>query len=80
MANGVPVIATNSGGPLEIIEDGVDGLFFDRTSEQLAEKIQELYENRALRDSLAQAAKLKVKEKFDKTKQMQKMYEVINES
>ena len=80
MANGVPVIATNSGGPLEIIDEGVDGLFFNRTAQHLAQKIQELYENRALRDSLAQAAQMKVKEKFDKTKQMQKMYEVINES
>jgi len=77
MANGVPVIATNNGGPLEIIDDGVDGLFFDRTSEELAQKIALLYEKRELKENLAKAAKHKVKEKFNKEKQMLKMYEVI---
>lgn len=80
MANGVPVIATNCGGPLEIIEDGVDGLLFDRTSEDLAKKITLLYENKKLQETLAKAAKQKAKEKFDKDKQMLKIYEVISES
>ena len=77
MANGVPVIATNNGGPLEIIDDGVNGLFFDRTSQELAQKIALLYEKRELKESLAKAAKHKVKEKFNKEKQMLKMFEVM---
>lgn len=80
MVNRVPVIATNRGGPLEIIDDGVDGLLFDRTSEDLAQKIQLLYEDRGLKSKLSESAYAKVKAKFDKKKQMSKMYGVINES
>jgi len=43
MINNVCMCATNAGGPLEIIDDGKDGLLFDRTSEDLASKIQSLY-------------------------------------
>ena len=80
MVNGVPVIATANGGPLEIIDDRVDGLLFDRTSEDLVKKIEMLYNSSELRDTLSQNGYLKIKEKFDKEKQMKKMYEVINES
>lgn len=80
MVNRVPVIATNKGGPLEIIENSVDGLLFDRSSEDLAEKIRILYENSDLKKSLATHAYKSVKIKFNKETQMQKMYEVINES
>jgi len=80
MINRVPVIATNEGGPLEIIDDGRDGLFFNRSSDDLAKKILLLYKDRELRKSLSVSAYEKVKKKFDKQTQMQKMYEVINES
>ncbi len=80
MANRVPVIATNSGGPLEIIEEGVDGLFFDRSSEDLVKKIKMIYKNELLKNELAQNAYKKVKSMFDKETQMSKMYEVIDAS
>ncbi len=80
MVNGVPVIATANGGPLEIIDDGVDGLLFDRTTEDLVEKIELLFANSTLRDTLARNGYKKIKEKFDKETQMKKMYEVICES
>ena len=80
MVNGVPVIATANGGPLEIIDDGVDGLFFDRTTEDLVKKIELLYETPELRNSLTRNGYRKIKEKFDKESQMKKMYEVIHES
>ena len=80
MVNGVPVIATANGGPLEIIKDGVDGLLFDRTPSDLSVKIELVYQDRAFKEKIAQAARKKVKERFDKTIQMAKLYEVINES
>lgn len=80
MVNRVPVIATNAGGPLEIIDDKVDGLFFDRSVDDLVEKIEYIYDNEEVKESLSQKAYEKIKEKFDKGKQMRKIYEVINES
>ncbi|WP_457749252.1 glycosyltransferase, partial [Sulfurimonas sp.] len=38
MANKVPMIAANKGGPIEIITDGEDGLLFDGSSNDLAKK------------------------------------------
>lgn len=80
MANEVPVIATNRGGPLEIIDDKVDGLLFERTSDDLADKIEMLYESENLREEIAKNALKKVEEKFYKEKQMKRMCEVISES
>jgi len=78
MVNNVPVIATANGGPLEIINDLHDGLLFDRTTEDLVKKIEMLYTNAKLRDEMALNGYETVKNKFDKQKQMKKMYELIN--
>ncbi|QOY51424.1 glycosyltransferase family 4 protein [Candidatus Sulfurimonas baltica] len=80
MINKVPVIATANGGPLEIIDNEEDGLLFDRTTENLVEKIELLFINTELKNKLALNGYKKVKEVFDKNTQMQKMYEVIDES
>jgi glycosyltransferase involved in cell wall biosynthesis len=80
MANKVCMIATNAGGPLEIIEDNIDGLLFNRTSEDLANKIKKLYENSDFRKQIALKGYKKAKEKFDKQTQLNKLYRVINES
>jgi len=80
MVNSVPVIATAKGGPLEIIEDKVDGLYFDRSAKMLEEKIKLLYEDKEYKNRLSTNAYKKVKNSFDKEKQMNKMYEVIDES
>ena len=77
MENGVPVIATNKGGPLEIIEDGVDGLFFDSTSNDLEEKIEMLYNNENLKKKLTKHGYAKIREKFDYEKQLNILYEVV---
>jgi len=77
MVNKTPVIATNNGGPLEIIEDRVDGLLFDRTSEDLVEKIEMLFSDEELRIRLASSGYEKVKTKFDKGEQMKRMYETL---
>ena len=80
MVNSVPVIATDNGGPLEIIENGISGLLFDRSSNDLMKKIAMLYEDRVLKAKIATNSYKHVKNMFDKEKQMNKLYEVINES
>lgn len=77
MANATPVIATDRGGPLEIIDNGVDGLLYDGSSDDLARKIELLYNDDNLREQLAQNSLKKVQEKFDFDKQLDKLYEVI---
>lgn len=77
MMNRVCMIATNNGGPLEIIEDGVDGLLFDRSSEDLAKKIELLYTKREYKQQLAEAGYKKAKEKFSSATQNRKLFEFI---
>ncbi|MBN2782160.1 MAG: glycosyltransferase family 4 protein [Campylobacterales bacterium] len=79
MVNKVPVIATAKGGPLEIIEDGVNGVLFERDAKELAKKIEMLYADKELKNSIADGGYGKVKRVFDKDKQMQKLYELLRE-
>ena len=60
MACGLPVIITNTCG--NIIKDGVDGYVIPpRDSKNLAKKIEEIVENRCLRDSMSIKAREKIK-------------------
>jgi glycosyltransferase involved in cell wall biosynthesis len=77
MMNKVCMIATNKAGPLEIIDDGINGLLFDRTSEDLASKITLLYEDRDLKEKLALAGYEKAKEKFNADVQLAKLLKVL---
>ncbi|HIP12701.1 MAG TPA: glycosyltransferase [Arcobacter sp.] len=77
MMNKVCMIATNKAGPLEIIDDGETGLLFDRSSEDLAEKITLLYKNSELKEQLSLAGYEKAKEKFDNIKQLNKLLNII---
>ena len=74
MMNKVCMIATNAGGPLEIIEDGVDGLLFDRSSESLAIQIKKVFTNKLYGRKLSLCGYNKVKNDFDATIQSQKLY------
>jgi glycosyltransferase involved in cell wall biosynthesis len=54
MAAGVPVIASAAGGPLEIVQDGVNGLLCSiGDAEELAGLLDRLYGDPALRERLA---------------------------
>ena len=76
MMNEVVVIATNKGGPREIIDEGVDGLFFDRSVEDLSAKILYLYEHKEQAEEMGKEAKQKALEKFEYSTQMEKLYKV----
>jgi glycosyltransferase involved in cell wall biosynthesis len=77
MIQKVPVIATNRGGPKEIIDDKEDGLLFDRSSDDLAKKISLLYHDRNFLKELSQNAYKKAIEKFEYNKQLEKLYKVL---
>jgi len=77
MMNNVCVIATNNGGPIEIIDNGTNGLLFDRSCDDLALKIEYLYNNPKEKESLANAGYIKAKSEFNHDIQMQKLYDAI---
>jgi glycosyltransferase involved in cell wall biosynthesis len=57
MACGLPVIAARSGGVVDTVVDGVNGLFYDPAyPAQMAAMVQRLHENPAYRDQLAAEA------------------------
>jgi glycosyltransferase involved in cell wall biosynthesis len=60
LATGLPVITTEGSG--SVVRDGIEGFIIPaRNADVLAEKIQELVENRALRHRMAIAAKERAK-------------------
>jgi glycosyltransferase involved in cell wall biosynthesis len=57
MALGKPLVATNLGGPLEIVEDGTSGLLVPPGDpEQLAEAVERILADRGLASSLSRGA------------------------
>ncbi len=77
MVNKTPIIATNNGGPLEIIADGVNGLLFDGSSEDLALRIEQIYKDKVLSKHLIENAYHTVENKFDYFKQLTKLYDKL---
>ena len=65
MARGLPVIASNVGGPAEILTHEVNGLLIEPGDERaLAAAITQLIEQPQKRAQLAQAARITVQERF----------------
>ena len=77
MMSKTAVLATNKGGPTEIINDGVDGLLFERNKEDLAKKIELLYLDSEYRNSIANKGYEKVQKMFQREKQLEKLYKVV---
>lgn len=78
MKCGVCVLGSNSGGPLEIIDDEKTGLLFDSmNSDSLYEKIKILVENPNLKNKLALSGKNKANEFFDSKKQFEEIKKIL---
>jgi glycosyltransferase involved in cell wall biosynthesis len=83
MASGVPVVASNRGGPVEIIEHRKDGFLVDpEETENVANIVIELLRDKALRKKISENARIKVVERFtieEFTSKFQRIYcEVLN--
>ncbi|PPK60184.1 glycosyltransferase involved in cell wall biosynthesis [Malaciobacter marinus] len=80
MRNGTAVIASNSGGVLEIIDDEQTGLLFESGNfEDLTLKIEMLYKDDILREKLACFGQKKAEKQFDNEKQFKKLINFFKE-
>lgn len=58
MASGIPIVASNSGGIAQLIQDGYNGLLCEeKNTVQLADNIQKVLGNEQIRNQLLQGAK-----------------------
>ncbi|MCD4704642.1 glycosyltransferase [bacterium] len=74
MACGIPAIATNTHGPIEIIQDGIDGFIIpSRDQGNIAKKVNELLSNNSVYDKMSKNAAQNMKKKYSK-----KNLEIIN--
>lgn len=64
MACGVPVVVTRSGGPEEIVENGINGVLVESGPEDIAKGVVSLIEQADLMDDLKVKALAEVEEKF----------------
>jgi colanic acid/amylovoran biosynthesis glycosyltransferase len=70
MAGGIPVVSTRHSGIPELVVDGHTGLLTDeRDAEGLAAAIERLIRDRASAERLAQAARARVEQEFDRRRQ-----------
>lgn len=78
MHTGTAVIASNSGGPLEIIEDKKDGLLFESGDpDNLAEKLTYYIENPESQKQIAHSGKETAKHRFDQDKQFKEIENIL---
>ena len=79
MACGIAVIGSDSGGPLEIIDDGKTGLLFKtKDYNSLACGIEKLIQNSSLRERIAKAGQEKCEIMFSDKKQFEKLEKILN--
>jgi len=79
IACGVPVIGTNVGGVPEIITDGYNGfLIAPANPSNLAQKIEEIFNNGELRKSLVENGFKVIRRKFSSDRQFSTMFNYLN--
>jgi len=77
---GLPLVATRVGGIPEVIEDGVNGMLVEAGDvAALAEKVQRLADDPALRASLGQRARLRVERDFTEqpVRELEALYDAL---
>ncbi|MFN0149853.1 MAG: glycosyltransferase family 4 protein [bacterium] len=80
MVTGRAIVAARNGGPLEILDDGRTGLFFTPgDAGDLAEKLDRLLADPALRLRLGSAARLDAEERFGIAKTVARFTEIVEE-
>jgi L-malate glycosyltransferase len=76
----VCVVASDSGGPLEIIDDGVNGVLFKTfDNDDLSMKLALLQKESGLREIYAKAGKQKALDVFESQKQFERLQERLGE-
>ena len=80
-ASGLPVIGTNTGGQIEIIRDDQTGFIVEPNKpEQIAKKIEYLYENKKLLKEMSKnCRKLIIEKEFSWEKNVDKLLSVYQE-
>ncbi len=80
-ASGVPVVATQVGGVVDIVEDRKTGLMCaPQNPKDMADKVLELYKDKKLRAELATESKKRVELLFNLSKMMDKTLAVYEEA
>lgn len=80
MAMELPVVSTNCDGVLDIVVDGVTGLYVNpRDAQQLADALEKLGTDPALRRQMGKAGRRRVEELFDQRKQVSRIEELYYE-
>ncbi len=78
MAMALPVVSTTSGAVPEIVDHGVNGLLVPPgDSDALADALERLVQDGALRESLGAAARRKVEDRFDAAKNVGRRVELF---
>jgi len=78
MGAGLPVVATRSGGAVEIVDNGKTGFLVDRQNpEQLAEAISVLVTSSSRRVSMGKAGRQRVEQFFDLSKQATQLEAIL---
>ncbi len=81
MGRGIPVISNANGGPLEIINDGIDGLlYYDNSPECLSEVMIKLLSDNNLYNNISRNARDRAINRFSEEKYISSLLEVINEA
>lgn len=80
MMCGVCVVGSDSGGPLEIIDNGVNGLLFKTLDvDDLTDKLEVLARDAKKRNRLARAGQQKAMDIFESRKQFNRLADVLKE-
>ena len=79
MYKGCPVVAVNSGGPVETVKDGQTGYLCDQTAESFAEAMSKFLDDPSLRSEMGAAGKSHVRSNFSFEAMKVKLNAVISQ-